>query len=141
MRRRRRRRCFSWRRCTRPSSNSSSPSSCFSLSSPNSSRYPWRVPAPSPPAAVASPSPIPPLSSSRWGSPRSRAPVAPFTIASSRLEAVSNVTMHVELCSGAVGLGRHPCCRPSRPRTSRPRSPPRAGPATRSRVHQRRRSA
>ncbi|KAG2612244.1 hypothetical protein PVAP13_4KG265110 [Panicum virgatum] len=87
------------------------------------------------------PSPIPPLSSSCWGSPRSRAPVAPFTIASSRLEVVSNVAMRVELCSGAVGLWRRPCCRPSRPRNSRPRSPLRAGPATRSRVHQRRRSA
>ncbi|RCV43853.1 hypothetical protein SETIT_9G327200v2 [Setaria italica] len=51
---------------------------------------------------------------------------APFAIASSRLDAVSIVAVRVELRSGAVGWGRHPCCHPSPTRTSRPRSRPAA---------------
>ncbi|XP_014660513.1 CASP-like protein 4A1 [Setaria italica] len=51
---------------------------------------------------------------------------APFTIVSSRLDAVSNVAVRVELRSGAVGCGRRPCCHPSSTRTSRPRSRPAA---------------
>ncbi|XP_022685548.1 uncharacterized protein LOC101774745 [Setaria italica] len=51
---------------------------------------------------------------------------APFTITSSRLNAVSNVVVHIELRNGTIGWGRPPCCHPSPTRTSRPRSRPAA---------------
>jgi hypothetical protein len=35
------------------------------------------------------------------------------------LEVVSNVDVRVEICSGAIGWGRLPSCRPSPPRTTR----------------------